>query len=167
MSKKRSVANSNFHIPSRNDRLTETSLCNRREITRSIEKRYRRKKPGQRVKSAEHFRERGGVVNVMSFDCAPIDTISAPPLNRRLVPVIVESVKSFVPHVSRFVRLFDWVMLRVKEIERINFNSLLMIWKEREKIGKSRRISFAIEKRFENKLNVCVRGFERMKERKG
>lgn len=61
MSKKRSVANGNFHIPPRNDRLTETSLCNRHEITRSIEKRYRRKKPGQRVKSAEHFRERGGV----------------------------------------------------------------------------------------------------------
>lgn len=108
----------------------------------------------------------------MSFDCAPIDTISAPPLNRRLVPVIVESVKSFVPHVSRFVRLFDRVMLRVKEIERINFNSLLMIWKEREKIGKSRRVTFAIEKGFENKLNVCVRdegvlekdeGKERMK----
>ena len=36
-----------------------------------------------------------------------------------------------------------------------------------EKIGKSRRVTFAIEKRFENKLNVCVRGFERMKERKG
>lgn len=41
-----------------------------------------------------------------------------------------------------------------------------------EKIGKSRRVTFAIEKRFENKLNVCVRdegvlekdeGKERMK----